>query len=95
MHNWIFFATSATKGFKTVKLPLLFEVARGRAGLQEALTALCKQAEESVSEGVNYIVLSDRDVDATHAAIDLPAGSKRSAPTLISVGKNWRTTRHW
>ncbi len=30
------------KGFKTVKLPMLFEVAKGKAGLQEALTELCK-----------------------------------------------------
>lgn len=38
------------KGFKTVKLPLLFEVAKGRAGLQEALTALCKQASGRVRQ---------------------------------------------
>ena len=48
------------KGFKTVKLPMLFEAAKGRAGLQEALARLCKEAEESVTEGVNYIVLTDR-----------------------------------
>ena len=59
------------KGFKTVKLPMLFEAAKGRAGLQEALARLCKEAEESVTEGVNYIVLTDRNVDATHAAIPL------------------------
>ena len=32
------------KGFKTVKLPMLFEAAKGRAGLQEALARLCKEA---------------------------------------------------
>ena len=46
---------------------MLFEAAKGRAGLQEALARLCKEAEESVTEGVNYIVLTDRNVDATHA----------------------------
>ena len=40
------------KGFKTVKLPILFEVSKGRAGLQEALDRLCKEAEESVTEGL-------------------------------------------
>ena len=40
---------------------MLFEVAKGKAGLQEALTHLCKMAEESVTEGVNYIVLTDRE----------------------------------
>ena len=34
------------KGFKTVKLPILFEVSKGRSGLQEALDRLCKEAEE-------------------------------------------------
>ena len=57
------------KGFKTVKLPMLFEAGRGKEGLEEALVALCRKAEESVDEGVNYIVLSDRDIDAGHAAI--------------------------
>ena len=79
------------KGFKTVKLPLLFEVAKGRAGLQEALTALCKQAEESVSEGVNYIVLSDRDVDATHAAIPSLLAVSAVHHHLISMGKRVQT----
>lgn len=55
------------KGFKTVKLPMLFEVSKGKAGLQESLNNLCKMAEESVTDGANYIVLTDRDVDATHA----------------------------
>ena len=32
------------KGFNTVKLPILFEVSKGKAGLQEALRNLCKQA---------------------------------------------------
>ncbi|MEG1332684.1 MAG: glutamate synthase central domain-containing protein, partial [Bacteroides sp.] len=63
------------KGFKTMKLPILFEVSGGTSSLQQALTQLCKQAEESVANGVNYLILSDRDVDATHAAI----------PSLLAV----------
>ncbi|WP_411332434.1 glutamate synthase large subunit [Bacteroides uniformis] len=79
------------KGFKTVKLPLLFEVAKGRQGLQEALATLCKQAEESVNEGVNYIVLSDRDVDADHAAIPSLLAVSAVHHHLISVGKRVQT----
>ena len=79
------------KGFKTVKLPLLFEVAKGCQGLQEALATLCKQAEESVNEGVNYIVLSDRDVDATHAAIPSLLAVSAVHHHLISVGKRVQT----
>ena len=79
------------KGFKTVKLPLLFEVAKGCQGLQEALATLCKQAEESVNEGVNYIVLSDRDVDAAHAAIPSLLAVSAVHHHLISVGKRVQT----
>lgn len=79
------------KGFKTVKLPMLFEAEKGRAGLQEALTTLCKQAEDSVTEGVNYIVLTDRDVDATHAAIPSLLAVSAVHHHLISVGKRVQT----
>ncbi|MCD8310219.1 MAG: glutamate synthase large subunit, partial [Prevotellaceae bacterium] len=79
------------KGFKTVKLPMLFEVSKGRAGLQESLSALCKQAEESVNEGVNYIVLTDRDVDSTHAAIPSLLAVSAVHHHLISVGKRVQT----
>ena len=79
------------KGFKTVKLPMLFEISRGKAGLQEALTTICKQAEEWVAEGVNYIILTDRDVNATHAAIPSLLAVSAVHHHLISVGKRVQT----
>ncbi|KAA6347755.1 Glutamate synthase (NADPH/NADH) large chain [termite gut metagenome] len=79
------------KGFKTVKLPILFEAAKGKTGMQEALTDLCKKAEESVSEGVNYIVLSDRNIDATHAAIPSLLAVSAIHHYLITVGKRVQT----
>ena len=63
------------KGFNTKKLPIVFEMAKGEEGLRQALDDLCHQAEASVDEGVNYIILSDRDLDETHAAI----------PSLLAV----------
>ena len=44
------------KGFKTEKLPMLFDITEGESGLRKALTSLCKQAEDSVTNGVNYTV---------------------------------------
>lgn len=79
------------KGFKTIKLPILFEAAKGKAGLQEALNELCKKAEVSVTEGVNYIVLTDRDIDATHAAIPSLLAVSAVHHHLISVGKRVQT----
>lgn len=79
------------KGFNTIKLPILFEVSKGKVGLQEALTTLCKQAEESVNEGVNYIVLTDRGISETHAAIPSLLAVSAVHHYLISVGKRVQT----
>ena len=79
------------KGFKTVKLPMLFEVKRGRAGLQEALNNLCREAEQSVLDGVNYIILSDRGVDAQHAVIPSLLAVSAVHHHLISVQKRVET----
>ena len=79
------------KGFHTVKLPILFDVHGGKAALQEALSALCKQAEASVDDGVNYIILSDRGVDAAHAAIPSLLAVSAVHHHLISVQKRVQT----
>ena len=79
------------KGFKTVKLSTLFPVSEGKEGLQEALAGLCRQAETSVSEGVNYIILSDRDIDAEHAAIPSLLAVSAVHHHLIAVQKRVQT----
>ena len=79
------------KGFNTIKLPIIFEASKGTSGLQQALTALCKKAEESVDEGVNYIILSDRNIDSTHAAIPSLLAVSAVHHHLISVQKRVQT----
>lgn len=79
------------KGFKTQKLPILFEIAKGTAGLRTALDDLCKKAEESVDNGVNYIILTDRDIDETHAAIPSLLAVSAVHHYLISVQKRVQT----
>ena len=79
------------KGFNTVKLPILFEIEKGEAGLREALDNLCKKAEESVDSGVNYIILSDRDIDQTRAAIPSLLAVSAVHHYLISVQKRVQT----
>ncbi|MBO7646314.1 MAG: glutamate synthase large subunit, partial [Prevotella sp.] len=79
------------KGFKTQKLAMLFETAQGEEGLRKALDDLCHQAETSVDEGVNYIILSDRDIDETHAAIPSLLAVSAVHHYLISVGKRVQT----
>jgi glutamate synthase (NADPH/NADH) large chain len=79
------------KGFKTKKLPILFEMAKGEEGLRKALDDLCHQAEASVDEGVNYIILSDREINETHVAIPSLLAVSAVHHYLISVGKRVQT----
>lgn len=79
------------KGFNTVKLPMLFEVSKQKAGLHAALTQLCKKAEEAVDEGANYIILSDRGVNAEYAAIPSLLAVSAVHHHLISVQKRVQT----
>lgn len=79
------------KGFNTVKLPMTFESARGAEGLKEALDNLCHMAEQSVNDGINYIILSDRGVDETHAAIPSLLAVSAVHHYLISVQKRMET----
>ena len=79
------------KGFNTVKLPMLFECEKGEDGLRDALDKLCHDAERSVDDGYNYIILSDRDVDADHAAIPSLLAVSAVHHYLINVGKRVQT----
>jgi len=61
--------------FKTVTLPILFEVDRP-GSLDQALTSLMQQAEKKVDEGFTFLVLSDKGIDPRQAAI----------PSLLALG---------
>ena len=74
------------KGFNTIKLPMLFTT-----DLKGALWSLCKRAEQSVDEGYNYIILTDREVDEQHVAIPSLLAVSAVHHHLISVGKRVQT----
>ncbi len=76
------------KGFYTISLPMLFDPKKGTAGLEKAIQELCLSVEKAVDDGKNYIVLSDRGVDATHAPI--PSLLAVSAVHLYLVQKRKR-----
>ncbi|MEI8086310.1 MAG: glutamate synthase large subunit [Paludibacter sp.] len=76
------------KGFYTISLPMLFDPKSGSAGLEKAVQELCLSVEKAVDDGKNYIVLSDRGVDATHAPI--PSLLAVSAVHLYLVQKRKR-----
>jgi len=63
------------KGFKTTVIPMLFDPKEGSKGLEKAIDELCMKAEKAVDNGDNYIILSDKGVNAENAPI----------PSLLAV----------
>ncbi len=57
------------KGFKTITLPMLFEAEAGSAGMERAIEELCRQSEQAVDDGYNYVIISDKGVDEKRAPI--------------------------
>jgi glutamate synthase (NADPH/NADH) large chain len=59
-----------TKGrFKSLVLDITYPVTEGAAGCERAMERLAAAAEQSVAEGYNIIILSDRGVAAERVAI--------------------------
>ena len=56
-------------GFRTRTIPILYPVAAGGQGLDQALREICHQVDQAIAEGYSYIILSDRGVDAELAPI--------------------------
>ena len=79
------------KGFNTEVLPIIFEKSQGEVGMKMALDSLCREAEASVDQGINYIILSDRGLDETHAAIPSLLAVSAIHHYLVKVQKRVRT----
>ena len=56
-------------GFTSTTLSLLFPAASGPEGLEKAMDGLFAAADKAVADGTTILILSDRGVDRTHAAI--------------------------
>ena len=56
-------------GFKSITIPILFDVNRGANGLEEAMDAVCAQASQAIKDGYDVIILSDRGINKEQAAI--------------------------
>ncbi|MCF8380029.1 MAG: glutamate synthase large subunit [Bacteroidales bacterium] len=63
------------KGFSNKVIPIVFHVSNKALGLEASLEQICKAAEDAVDSGVNYIILSDRNIDENYAPI----------PSLLAV----------
>jgi glutamate synthase (NADPH/NADH) large chain len=76
------------KGFSMAVIPMLFDPESGAEGLKKAVEILCQSVEKAVDDGKNYIVLSDRGVNARNAPI--PSLLATSAVHLHLVEKRKR-----
>ena len=63
-------------GFKATTLDALFPVDQGGEGLETAFDQLCAAADKAIADGANILIVTDRNIDATRAAI----------PTLLVTG---------
>jgi glutamate synthase domain-containing protein 2/glutamate synthase domain-containing protein 1/glutamate synthase domain-containing protein 3 len=60
---------SRSRGFRTITLPMLYNVAEGGRGLEHAMSELCSEAGTAITRGYDIIILSDRSVNEDRAPI--------------------------
>nr|WP_319400144.1 glutamate synthase large subunit [uncultured Carboxylicivirga sp.] len=73
--------------FTHITIPMVYKVKDGKKGLEKAIDAICTAAEKAVDEGKNYIILSDKDIDAEHAAIPSLLATAATHHHLIKAKK--------
>jgi glutamate synthase (ferredoxin) len=56
-------------GYKSITLPMLYNVDKKAKGLEKAMADMCKAASKAIKEGINILILSDRGLDAKNAPI--------------------------
>jgi glutamate synthase domain-containing protein 2/glutamate synthase domain-containing protein 1/glutamate synthase domain-containing protein 3 len=76
----------ALPGFRVRTFPTLFKVADEGNGLIVALAVLCRDAAQSVREGANLLILSDRDVSPDHAPIPMLLATSAVHHHLVREG---------
>ncbi len=72
--------------FRTVTLDICYPAGIGAEGMENALTDLCKKAEDSVKAGNNILILSDRKVNADYIAIPALLATSAVHHHLIRTG---------
>lgn len=74
------------EGFQSHDLPILFPVARGGEGLEQAMEELYAAADKAIAEGSNLLILTDRGITAELAAIPALLAVAGLHHHLIRVG---------
>ncbi len=82
----------STQGtFKTHTVSICYPAKQGAAGMKAAIAAVCTQAIDAVGQGDNIIILSDRQMDATHLAIPALLATSAVHQALTRIGLRTET----
>ena len=81
----------ASRGFKTITLPILFKVGDNGSGLRRAIEDLRRRASEAIAEGYNQIILSDRGHNETDAPIPALLAVSSVHHHLVRAGTRGRS----
>ena len=85
-------AQDGAHGLTVAKLSALFSIDAGPSALESAVHRLRAQAEEEVDAGCSLLIISDRGVDAEHAAIPMLMAVGAVHHHLICAGKRMRAS---
>jgi len=77
--------------FSTRTLPTVFPVAEGADGMERALERLCQEAAAAIDQGINFLVLSDRNTGPDHVPIPSLLALAAVHHHLIREGTRTRT----
>ncbi|MCS5662690.1 MAG: glutamate synthase large subunit [Flavobacteriales bacterium] len=73
--------------FKSVSIPMLYDIEKGLNGLEKALDGILSKAEDAVNNDVNIIILSDRGADKENAPIPALLACSYLHHSLNKIGK--------
>ena len=77
-------------GFRTTRIPMLFDPAQDGYGLEQALDELNRRAADAVDAGYTILILSDRDADRIRAPIPSLLATASVHHHLVRLGKRTR-----
>ncbi len=76
--------------FPSQTLDILFDPTTAAAGLEAAIQTLCQQADQAIAAGVSILILSDRQISRTQAAIPALLAVAGLHHHLIRMGSRTR-----
>ena len=77
-------------GFRSIRLPMLFDATQDGTGLEHAMEDLSRRASDAVDAGYNIIILSDRDMERDRVPIPSLLATSGVHHHLVREGKRTR-----